>query len=75
MQPEQFSEVPADVAVEGGVTVQIVTVAIPAGGAAGEDDVDKHAKALSLIGKMRRGPEWAVGGRLHARILERLRSS
>ena len=57
MQPEKPAEEPAEVAVKGGVAVKIVTVAIPAGGAAGEDDVDKHGKALSLIGKMRRRPE------------------
>jgi hypothetical protein len=42
MQPQELAEKPSETAVEGGVAVKIVAIAVAAIGAAGEDDVDKH---------------------------------
>jgi hypothetical protein len=42
MQPQKLAEEPSETAIEGGVAVEIVAIAVAAIGAAGEDDVDKH---------------------------------
>jgi hypothetical protein len=60
MQPEQLAEEPPDAAVKGGVSVEVVPVPVAAGGAAGEDDIDKHGNNPFSVRKMRRAP-WRGG--------------
>ena len=46
MQPQEPADEQPQAAIEGGVAVEIIAVAIPAIGASGEDDIDKHGHAF-----------------------------